>query len=435
MPKTFSNEEDQEKESESSFSAQDLAEITQKGFVFSQIEELWKDVLGFPIEKIIKTREFKKEGIYRLISEVETNAPIGEKKETLLSYFAFILENNKKLISLLDPSSKNAVKIRHSGHFIDQKLKYESPKQSQLTLFDSLQSNALKTKIEKYEYSVTSVGVRLTPPEDKLLNALQKLLHKKSQNRMTENPDYYKGNMPVGLVHFGKEKAESPRLRIKPAELYKAYLDRDRYSGDEVKYIRDTIMNLSSKKFLLKFDRKRKVKKGNTIQTLTDRIEEFQSLIHVIKYTEGMSENELQKTNSGDSSIFDQKGELIIGFNPLLVDQINAKYVEYPSDINKRMILAAGGHRFVTEAMNLLRDYMLRELSSKRTHSEIYEDRLLHLLKFHKMLKNRQYKRASQKAEKAIQAIKNLGLILDTEIVDGAQGQKKYIFTLNASFQ
>ena len=211
MPKTFSNEEDQEKESESSFSAQDLAEITQKGFVFSQIEELWKDVLGFPIEKIIKTREFKKEGIDRLISEVETNAPIGEKKETLLSYFAFILENNEKLISLLDPSSKNAFKIRHSGHFIDQKLKYEYPNQSQLSLFDSLQSNALKTKIEKYEYSVTSVGVRLTPPEDKLLNALQKLLHKKSQNRVTENSDYYKGNMPGRSCAFWEGKSRKPK--------------------------------------------------------------------------------------------------------------------------------------------------------------------------------------------------------------------------------
>ena len=81
MPKTFSSEESEKEDSKDSFSSQDLAEITQKGVVFSQIEELWKDVLGFPIGKIIKTREFKKEGIYRLISEVETNAPIGKKKK------------------------------------------------------------------------------------------------------------------------------------------------------------------------------------------------------------------------------------------------------------------------------------------------------------------------------------------------------------------
>ena len=435
MPTTFSNEENEIEDAEESFSAQDLADISEKGYIFSQIEELWKHLLGFPIDRSIKTKEFKKEGIYRLIGEVETNAPTGEKKEELLSLFAFILKNNARLISLLDPSNKAAVKIRHSGHFIDQKLKYDYPRQNQLSLFESLQSTTLKTKIEKCEFEITSVGVRLTPPEDKLLNALQKLLHSKSQNQQIDSPDYYKGNMPVGLVHFGKEKAESPRLRIKPAELYKAYLDRDRYSGDEVTFIRETITALASKKFLLKFDRKRKVKTGNKTQVLTDRIEEFQSLIHIIKYTEGMDEKELKKTNSGDNSIFEQKGELIIGFNPILVDQINAKYVEFPSDINKRMILAAGGHRAVTEAMNLLRDYMLRELSSKRTRVEIYEDRLLHLLKFHKMLKRRQHKRASQKAEKAIQAIKTLGLISSVEVVKGAQGPQKFIFTLNPDFQ
>jgi len=420
---------------EESLSIKDFAELAQKGVIFSQIEDLWKSLLDLPIEEAIHSPEFKKHGIENLINQVETGAPDGEDKKSLLSRLNFLRDNSEKLFKLIDPMRKNVEKIRHSGHFIDQKLKYEYPKQNQITIFDAIESKHLKTKIEKYEFEVKSVGVRLTPPEDKLLNTLQKLLHQKSQNYEPESQDYYKGNMPVDLVPFGKEKKDSPRLRIKPGELYRAYIERSHYSGDEVKFVRETLMNLSAKKFLLKFDRKRKVEKNGKTQILTDRIEEFQSLVQVIKFTEGLDEKELKKANLGDDSIFDSKGELIIGFNPILVDQINSKYIEYPSNINKKMILAAGGHRYVTEAMNLLRDYMLRELASKRIRVEINKDRLPHLLKLHKYLAARQKKRAEKKVNDAIQAIKNLGLITSVETVDGSSGQLKYIFTLNSNFQ
>ncbi|MDX8430209.1 MAG: hypothetical protein SNF33_00130 (plasmid) [Candidatus Algichlamydia australiensis] len=125
---------------------------------------------------------------------------------------------------------------------------------------------------------------------------------------------------------------------------------------------------------------------------------------------------------------------MIIGFNPILVDQISSKYVEYPSDINKRMVIAAGGGRLVTEAMNLLRDYLLRSLSCKSYKPEINEDKLPYILKLDSCVKFHRKKRLKERIEGAIQTCKNLGLILNVDIVTGSLGQNKYVFELNPNF-
>ncbi|MCB1116856.1 MAG: hypothetical protein KDK71_10350, partial [Chlamydiia bacterium] len=195
-------------------SIRELAELAQRGVIFSQIETLWEKLLGFSIEETIQSSEFRKEGIIRLVKLVEEEAPNCADKDSLLERLNFLKENNEKLINLLDPNKKRSIKVRHAGHFIDQKLKYEFPTQNQITIFDAIESNPTKAKIEKYGIEVTSVGVKLTPPEDKLLNALQKLLHFKSQHIDPNSPDYYKGNVESSIVPFGKEKKESPRIRI-----------------------------------------------------------------------------------------------------------------------------------------------------------------------------------------------------------------------------
>lgn len=432
---TPSNTKNSQFENLKNTSLKELAELAKKGAIYTQIEDLWGTLFKNNIEEIIGAPEFKKEGLAFLIKHVETLASPGPEKKKLLDRLVFLRDNNERLIKLLDHEKKPRESFRHSGHFIDQKLKYEYPKQDQITIFDLIKSDPLKKKVDKYNFEVKAIGVRLTAPEDKLLNALQKLLHNKSQSNEPESADYYKGNETPDIVPFGKEKKESPMLRIKPGELYRAYLNNDSYSGLDIKFIRDTLMNLSAKKFLMIFDRKRQVEKNGKTRILTDRIEEFQSLVRVIKFTQGIDEKELKNINSGNESVFESKGELIIGFNPILVEQINSKYIEYPSNINRRMILAAGGHRLVTEAMNLLRDYMLRELASKRTTIEINQERLPHLLKLTKYIEARQKKRVEKRVSDAIQATKNLGILSSMELVKGSAGQMKYIFHLNSEFQ
>ncbi|MEM7175217.1 MAG: hypothetical protein AAF443_04745 [Chlamydiota bacterium] len=401
--------------------------------LFAELEVAWRSLIGGPIEDVFRSPAFEARGISELIRIVEAKEE-SELRKKLLDLLMFLKTNQHNLLKILNPSRERVYKIRHSGHFVDQKLKYQYPKK-QLDLFDLIESDNVKLKVDKCDVQVKAIGIQLTPPEDRLLNAIQKLLYEKSQHSDPDCDDYYGGNYPSEVAIFGGEKKESPVLRIRPAELYKAYLGKSEYSGATIKFIKEVLMGVSLKKFLIVFDRKRKVIKKGKIQVLTDRIEEFQSLVRVIKYSEGLSEKELQKMNSGNDSPFEKKGEMIIGLNPILVEQINSKYVEYPSDINKRMTIAAGGHRHVTEAMNILRDYMLRELSSKRHVIEINKDRLPYLLKLDKYLEARQKKRVAKRIDDAIQANRNLGLISSIEVVEGSSGQLKYVFSLNASFQ
>ena len=144
---------------------------------------------------------------------------------------------------------------------------------------------------------------------------------------------------------------------------------------------------------------------------------------------------EIIKLNKGDEKIRQKKGELIIALNPILTDQINSKYLEYPQDINRRTIIASGGVNFVTQSINTLRDYFIRELSNKRYECQINADKLAYQLKLDNYIKQRKRKYIKTAIDKAILACKNLGLLLDYTLEQGAEGQPKYIFKLNGKFE
>jgi dimeric dUTPase (all-alpha-NTP-PPase superfamily) len=86
-------------------------------------------------------------------------------------------------------------------------------------------------------------------------------------------------------------------------------------------------------------------------------------------------------------------------------------------------MIAAGGHRQVTESMVTLRDYMLREISTKRFSPEINEENLVFILKLEKYVISSKKKLIQQRVASAIQFGKNLGLIESFERVIGAKGQ------------
>lgn len=323
-------------------------------------------------------------------------------------------------------------KIRHSGHFVDQKTKYEKPNK-QRDLFDIISQ---ETK-EKIGIEIRIEGLKLSPSQDKLINALMKLLHEKSEHSDQSSENFYGGNTESLIVPYGgngqKEKARV--LRIFPSELYKAYLDKDDYSGKEIKNIRTLLEEMELQKFLIIYDRVYEItKEKNKKESRTDRIEDFQSLIKIIKFYEGLTDDEKQKLNEGNEEIRERRGELIIALNPLLTDQISSKYVEYPEDINRRTAIAAGGYRHVTESMICLRDYLMREISSKRKKCEINEEKIIMLLKLDKYKKQGRKKRIADYIESSIQFTKNLRLVTEHERMTGAEGQWKHLFCLNEDF-
>lgn len=323
--------------------------------------------------------------------------------------------------------------VRQAGHFVDAKLKHNDPTK-QPSLFDLLDSDLIG-EVEKEE--VKYEGIRLTASEDRLLNAIYGLLKDKSENKDSESETFYKGNYESkDMVPHGNDNVKPAHIRIIPAELYKAYLGNEDYSGKEIKDINKTLEALAEKRFLMKYDRTRIVQVGRKTETRTDRIEMFKRLIEIVKYTRDLTDAELARLDKGDDRIRQAKGELIIALNPILTDQINTKWVEYPSNINRRTILAAGGdHRSVTQAIVTLRDWALRELSLKHPTFQINAEKLPYILKLDKYVDQGRKKLITETIEKAIQACKNLNLITEVKEAKGAEGQIKYVFYLNKDFE
>jgi recombinational DNA repair protein RecR len=335
----------------------------------------------------------------------------------------------------LPDSALKVPKVRQAGHLVDQKLKYNYPVKNpdQPSLFDLLDPDTIG-EVKKVE--VKYEGIRLTPSEDRLLTAIYSLLKDKSESKDADSATFYKGNYESAeVVPFGGEKVKPAHIRLVPAELYKAYLGNGDYSGRDIKDINTTLEALAEKRFLMTYDRKRIVQVGKKSETRTDRIEMFKRLIEIVKYTRDLTDAELANLDKGDERIRQAKGELIIALNPILTDQINSKYVEYPQDINRRTIIAAGGHPSnVTQAINTLRDWLFRELSSKHYECQINAERLPYVLKLDNYVNQGRKKLIRETIEKAIQTCKNLNLILAVVETKGAEGQAKYVFTLNKDF-
>jgi len=337
----------------------------------------------------------------------------------------------------LPEASPRAPKIRQAGHYVEAKLKYNYPKKSpdQLNLFDTL-SPELKGTVEKE--GIRYEGIRPTPAQERIINAIFQLLGEKSENKNAKSEQFYKGNFESDLtVVYGNEPKVKPAvLRITWAELFKAYLNSDQYSGRDIADIRAEFHALSNKKYLFNYERTRFVPVGGKTEKRIDRITEAQSLFRVLHYDKDMTPEEDARIKQGDKTIALRKGELIIALNPLLTDQINSKWVEYPKDINRRTIIAAGGHpSYVTLAMNTLRDICISERSKGRTEFERNADRLPYMLMLDKYVKEGRKKLIKLNIEKAIQTCKNLNLLLEVVEAWGAEGQLKYVFKINPDFE
>lgn len=361
-----------------------------------------------------------------------------ELKEVILKFENNRLLSRKEIVALIEEirKPKKTQKYRHSGHLVDQKLKYSDGHSPQANMLENL-SIELKQEIKESKIEIKAEGIKLTPPENKLIHALNRILYEKSQNtRDPKKGNFYEGNGPSQIVPYGEDlQAKAVVLKFKPAELYKAYIGHDRYSSHDMDFINATLRQIESKKVLIKYDRIKKVIKNKKTETLTDRIEYFESLIKIILFTPDLTNEEKARLDKGDMSIREIKGEMIIGLNPIFTDQIDTKFIEFPVDTNRRLVIAAGGHKKVTSSMMTLMEWALREISAKRYRSEINEEKLPYLLGLEMYVKQNRKKRLQERISKDIDAIINMGIILKSERLQNATGGFKWVFHLNEDYE
>ena len=331
-----------------------------------------------------------------------------------------------KIVETGKETTPNKGKFKVSGHLTDQLLKYNYPKDNskQLSIWDNLKDTT-KKEIESTGVERTEVveGIKLSPSETKLIDSLCKLLHDKSQSLDPKKDNYYTGNEDFELVPYGGDKnTPAPKLAFTLYELTLEYKGGDYVGGKDIENVKTILTDLDSKRFLLSYVETTKKKDGGRIER---KIEDFQKLISIIK----LSETEYSKDNIELS----KKEETIVLLNPIFRRQIDSKFILYPNDINKRTIIAYGNHT-ISEITYRLRDYLMREHSSKRYEPEIYLDKLFYLLS-EKWMKESRKKKVKEFTDKAIETVKALGLLIKYEIKQGETGEDKIIFSLNKDWE
>jgi hypothetical protein len=311
-------------------------------------------------------------------------------------------------------------KFKRSGHLTDQMLKYNYPKNKLPSLFDVLQSETLKD-IEVAGVEVTQLveGVKLSPSETKVIDCLSKLLHEASQNSDPTKEDYYSGNMGYDLVDYGGDKnTPAPRIGFTLYQLAKEYKGGEAISGKDLENVKQIINDLDNKRFLFTQVETTRKKDGGRIER---KIEDFRKLIGIVK----LSQTEYSKEDLQLS----KTEEVVIVLNPIFRRQIDTKFILYPNDINSRTVIAYGSHN-ISEIALRLRDYLMRELSYKHYTPEISLDKLYYQLA-EKWMKESRKKKVKEYTDKALETVKNLGLLISYEIKTGATGEPKIVFTLN----
>lgn len=342
-------------------------------------------------------------------------------------------ENRETDLSLYRPPSMKELgrdtpksQFKRSGHLTDQILKYDYPRDGlQISLFDSLreidQSKIIESGITREELVE---GIQLRPSEQKIVDCLCKMLHDKSQTKDPKKQDFYTGNKGYELMEWGDrgEQTPAPRLSFTLYELTKEYKGGGGVSGKDVENVKDILQDLDSRKFLFKYKEIQPKKDGGRYETT---VEGFKKLIEIVKIS-------LTEYDKADIQISKQE-ETVILLNPIFRRQIDTKFILTPADIVQRTIIAYGSHN-VSEITLRLRDYLMREHSSKRYDPEIGLERLYFLLA-EKWMKESRKKKVKEYTEKAIETVKNLDLLLSYEIKDNKRGEPKIIFHLNKDWE
>jgi hypothetical protein len=315
-------------------------------------------------------------------------------------------------------------KFRRSGHLTDQILKYNYPKDRQPSLFDNLQSETLKDiEVAGVEVAQIVEGIKLSPSETKVIDCLCKLLQETSQTSDAKKEGYYTGNLSPELVEYGGgENTPAPKLAFTLYELAREYKGGETIGGKDIENVKQILTELDSKRFLLSYVETTRKKDGGRIER---KIEDFRKLIHIVK----ISHTEYNKEDIELS----KKEETVILLNPIFRRQIDSKFILYPNDINRRTIIAYGSHNLSDIALRL-RDYLIRELSSKRYQPEISLDKLYYLLA-EKWMRESRKKKVKEYTEKALETVKALGLLLSYEIKTASTGEPKVVFTLNKDWE
>ena len=310
---------------------------------------------------------------------------------------------------------KEVETFKQSGHYVNEKLKHNHKAKDQaiqLSVWDALKPETQELYEEEKD-SIQVEGIKLSVSEDATMNALLKVLNRKSQ------PGKYTGNLPSVKVSYGEQRVNSPQLSITLYELFKERFG-DKIGGKQMDILKDSLTSLEEKKFLIKYVRPLENRNSEVVEI-------YEPLIKIFGHYKDVTPEQMKT-----GAYRNDKG-IRIKLHPVVIDQINTNFIVYPADIDKRTMIAAESlNNRYPEAVIKLRDYLQRWIANnKGTKTEINEDTLHYQLGLEKYIKQSRKKLIKKNTEIALKSVIKLGMVTKYERVTGAKGQWKYVFHLN----
>jgi hypothetical protein len=343
----------------------------------------------------------------------------GKEMETL-EYSSLLEEDYLNALRKIYEERLKGTKIgsyRKPRHFVEAINQRKALKREERTLFSNIKEDALTNEIK----IPPIIGVSLTRSERKLTNCFSIMLQQRSNTYDEKSKDYFSGDSKnPRIVKYGdKVTAPIPELKFTHFELTKAYTGKENPSGNEMQTVENILNGLLSKTFLI--EREVIYRDKKTKEDIKYMFRGHEPLIIMGQRIDKSDENR------------DKTQDLIIALNSLFVLQIRDFYVTFPMDIDQR-IEEAYGSKKVPEAIYTFIDYLasLRGVTRNYTH-EIYKSTLYKKIS-EKWLQESRLKMLEERTLKAIEVAQKIGLLENWEEVDGATGEKKYIFKTNKTW-
>lgn len=315
-------------------------------------------------------------------------------------------------------TTRNVAKVMQDGY-------RQSKKAIQLSLFDDLPEQVQKAvRASGTEVSGLYIGADLDGAGWRMVEALQKLQHLKSETRDQNSPAYYMGNyqskgendkllLPISMGNnaAGAVVAVRPTIETNITELAAIYSCTKKPSNVAIESTRETLLRYSKQNYLMSYKEyyteQYTDKKGNTKERRMSReIKGYMPLYSAIEDT----------TRDENENVTGRK--LVIQLNPAFRRQIATNYDTKPLDYLERVTAASKTiwKRQMPDALlpflNRLVDaqhYTEKNGVPERTY-HIKQSELLEMIA-PKEVKKRENKKAAEKLAGFIHVAESIGLL------------------------
>ena len=315
---------------------------------------------------------------------------------------------------------------------IENQLHYTKP--GQLTFFDQLIDAKVREKVVKAKDGgeLVTEGIKPTASEERLLKALYKMI----KPRLSSGSLQYDGQDSIGKIAI---------LAFTPTELYEAYelekLQNKRqldYSGSDRETVRNALISLSEKKFLIRYYKPLLDEHGNPLKRNGEQryrvVESYTSLYNIVSSIEDITSSEWR-----NSEIVEKKTMIRLYINPILLDQIDKNYINYPTDIFSQIKLVYRKQRvpdYLIQFINYLIDkyHIHKKNGYVHRYHEVNFETIAYVTGLQEYYEKKRKQRFQDCLSNMFGVAKDIGLAHSVHTEIGAMGQLKARIEFNFEY-